>query len=75
MLAGLFLGAVCGYLLPELCLAIDFVGRLFLGVLRFIIVPLLVASAVTGLALLTETRSTSRTTIPFGISGAIVASL
>jgi len=65
MLGGLILGAVCGYLLPELSLAIDFVGRLFLGVLRFIIVPLLVASAVTGLSLLTETRSTARISLVF----------
>ena len=65
MLAGLSLGAICGYLLPDLSLAIDFVGRLFLGALRFIVVPLLVASAVTGLAALAETRGTARTSLVF----------
>jgi len=65
MLAGLVLGTICGYLLPEFSLAIDFVGRLFVGVLRFIVVPLLIASAVTGLASLTETRGTARTSLVF----------
>ena len=65
MLAGLALGALCGYLFPELGLAIDFVGRLFMGVLRFVVVPLLVASAITGLALLTEGRSTGKISLVF----------
>jgi len=65
MLAGLVLGAVFGLLLPEFSMAIGFVGRLFMGILRFVVVPLLVAGAVTGLALLTEGRSTGRVSLVF----------
>ena len=65
MLVGLLLGFVFGYFMPGASLAIDFVGRLFLGVFRFLVVPLLLASAISGLATLTEQGKSGRTSLVF----------
>lgn len=56
LVAGALLGALCGYLLPQAGLALAFLGQLFLGGLRVLMIPLLVAGTITGVASFGELR-------------------
>ena len=61
MLAGVLLGGLCGYYLPGASLALDFLGRLFLGALTLLVIPLIVTGTITGLNAFGEARKAGRT--------------
>jgi len=60
MLAGLALGALCGYYLPQVSLALDFLGKLFLGGLKLLIIPLIVAGIISGINAFGDMRKAGR---------------
>jgi len=62
MIVGAVLGALGGYLLSGLFLQIQFLGTMFLNALKVVVVPLIVASMIMGVASLGDIRRLGRTT-------------
>jgi Na+/H+-dicarboxylate symporter len=62
MIVGAVLGALGGYLLSGLFLDIQFLGTMFLNALKVVVVPLIVASMIMGVASLGDIRRLGRTT-------------
>jgi Na+/H+-dicarboxylate symporter len=60
MLAGIALGAVLGYYVPDVMLSISVIGTLFISALQLIVMPLIVATIITSVASLGEVRKLSR---------------
>ncbi|MEA2030805.1 MAG: dicarboxylate/amino acid:cation symporter [candidate division Zixibacteria bacterium] len=63
MIAGAVLGAVCGYFFGDTILHIKFLGTLFLNALKMVVVPLVVASMIIGVATLGDVRKLGRTSV------------
>ncbi len=61
MIAGAALGAVAGYYLGDFMLSIKFLGTIFLNGLKMVVVPLVVASMIVGVASLGDVRRLGRT--------------
>jgi len=61
MIGGAALGAVAGYYLGDFMLSIKFLGTIFLNGLKMIVVPLVVASMIVGVASLGDVRRLGRT--------------
>ncbi|RKX24272.1 MAG: hypothetical protein DRP45_08595, partial [Candidatus Zixiibacteriota bacterium] len=57
---GVILGAVLGYIIPDLLLATGFIGAWFINALMILVIPLIVAVMVTGIAALGDLRKTGR---------------
>ncbi len=57
---GVFLGGAAGYFWPEGMLSLGFIGELFLNALRLVIIPLIVAGLITGVASIGDIRKTGR---------------
>ena len=57
-LVGVLLGGVAGYFLPDLMVSLGFIGGLFVNGLRLLILPLIVAAVVAGVASLGQWRRT-----------------
>lgn len=60
MLAGIILGAALGYYVPGVMLSISVIGTLFISALQLVVVPLIVAGIIVGVASLGETRKLGR---------------
>ena len=63
MIAGAVLGAVCGYFFGDFMLDIKFLGTIFLNALKMVVVPLVVASMIVGVASLGDIRKLGRTSL------------
>lgn len=63
MIAGAVLGAIFGYVAGDFMLHIKFLGTLFLNALKMIVVPLVVASMIVGVASLGDIRRLGRTSV------------
>ncbi len=63
MITGAILGGVCGYVLSDFMLSIRFLGTIFLNALKMIVVPLVVASMIVGVASLGDIRKLGRTSV------------
>ncbi len=61
MIAGAALGAICGYFFGAFMLDIKFLGTIFLNGLKMVVVPLVVASMIVGVASLGDVRRLGRT--------------
>ncbi|MCB2229145.1 dicarboxylate/amino acid:cation symporter [bacterium] len=61
MIAGAVIGAFGGYYLPGFFTSISFLGTIFLNALKMIVVPLIVASMIVGVASLGDVRKLGRT--------------
>lgn len=61
MIAGAVIGAFGGYYLPDFFTSISFLGTIFLNALKMIVVPLIVASMIVGVASLGDVRKLGRT--------------
>ena len=60
MLAGIILGAALGYYVPDVMLAISVIGTLFISALQLVVMPLIVAGIIVGVASLGEARRLGR---------------
>ena len=60
MLAGVTLGAALGYYVPDFMLAISVIGTLFISALQLVVMPLIVAGIIVGVASLGEARRLGR---------------
>jgi Na+/H+-dicarboxylate symporter len=60
ILAGIILGAVLGYYVPDVMLSISVIGTFFISALQLIVMPLIVATIITSVASLGEVRKLSR---------------
>ncbi len=58
--AGVALGAVLGYYVPDVMLSISVIGTLFISALQLIVTPLIVAAVVVGVASLGDVRRVGR---------------
>jgi len=61
MIAGAAFGALAGYFIGDFMLHIKFLGTIFLNALKMIVVPLVVASMIVGVASLGDVRRLGRT--------------
>jgi Na+/H+-dicarboxylate symporter len=61
IMVGMLAGGICGWAFGEKMLAVKFLGDLFLNALKMMIVPLIVASMITGVASLGDIRRLGRT--------------
>jgi len=61
IMVGMLAGGVCGWAFGEKMLAVKFLGDLFLNSLKMMIIPLVVASMITGVASLGDIRRLGRT--------------
>ncbi len=59
-LAGIILGAALGYYFPGVMLAIGVIGQLFVSALQLLVIPLIVAGIIAGIASLGEVRKLGR---------------
>ena len=60
MLAGVTLGAALGYYVPDFMLSISVIGTLFISALQLVVMPLIVAGIIVGVASLGEARRLGR---------------
>jgi Na+/H+-dicarboxylate symporter len=60
-MVGMLAGGICGWAFGERMLAVKFLGDLFLNALKMMIVPLIVASMISGVASLGDVRRLGRT--------------
>ena len=63
MILGAILGVIAGYYIGDFMLSIKFLGTLFLNALKMIVVPLVVASMIVGVASLGDIRRLGRTSL------------
>lgn len=63
MLLGAIIGALGGYFLPDIFVEFKFLGTIFLNALKMIVVPLIVASMIVGVASLGDVRKLGRTSV------------
>ncbi len=61
MIGGAVLGVLGGFFLPEIMLAVSFLGTIFLNSLKMVVVPLVVASMIVGVTSLGDVRTLGRT--------------
>jgi Na+/H+-dicarboxylate symporter len=61
IMVGMLAGGACGWAFGEKMLAVKFLGDIFLNALKMMIVPLVVASMITGVAALGDVRRLGRT--------------
>lgn len=61
MVLGAVVGALGGYYLPEIFIELKFLGTIFLNALKMIVVPLIVASMIVGVASLGDISKLGRT--------------
>jgi Na+/H+-dicarboxylate symporter len=61
IMVGMLAGGVCGWAFGEKMLAVKFLGDIFLNALKMMIVPLIVASMISGVASLGDIRRLGRT--------------
>ncbi|RMG17682.1 MAG: dicarboxylate/amino acid:cation symporter [Deltaproteobacteria bacterium] len=61
IVAGAVAGGLCGWFLPDLARSAGFLGEIFLTLLKMLVVPLVVASMITGVASLGDVRRLGRT--------------
>ncbi|UCG61526.1 MAG: cation:dicarboxylase symporter family transporter [Candidatus Zixiibacteriota bacterium] len=75
VLAGVILGGLLGYYLPDTMLSLSFVGQLFLNALHIVVIPVIIASVIVGVAALADlgrvNRATGKTLLYFGVTSAI----
>ncbi|MBE9504593.1 MAG: dicarboxylate/amino acid:cation symporter [Proteobacteria bacterium] len=57
---GVFVGAFCGWYLGESMLQIEWLGKLFLNALKMMIIPLIVAAVISGVASMGDIRKLER---------------
>ncbi len=62
MIAGAVLGALGGYFAGDVFLRIQFLGTIFLNALKMVVIPLIVASMIVGVASLGDVRRLGKTT-------------
>lgn len=80
-LAAVLFGGLIGYFFPDFMLSIEFIGLIFIHGLKFLVLPLIVAVVITGIAALADTgklnRSIGKLFLYFGATtlGAIVIGL
>ncbi len=60
MLAGIALGALCGYFVPQVGLALSFIGQLFLGGLKLLVIPLIITGTIAGVNAFGDMRRAGR---------------
>ncbi|MCB0333040.1 MAG: dicarboxylate/amino acid:cation symporter [Bdellovibrionales bacterium] len=60
MLVGILGGAVCGFLLPHLCIQTSLIGELFLRVLSLLVVPVIILSMLSGVLNLKGSENIAR---------------
>jgi Na+/H+-dicarboxylate symporter len=63
MIAGAVFGALAGFYISDFMLSIRFLGTIFLNALKMIVVPLVVASMIVGVASLGDLRRLGRTSV------------
>ncbi len=63
MLLGAVIGALGGYFLPDIFVEFKFLGTIFLNALKMIVVPLIVASMIVGVASLGDVRKLGRISV------------
>ncbi|MEW6411964.1 MAG: cation:dicarboxylase symporter family transporter [Candidatus Zixiibacteriota bacterium] len=69
------LGGFIGYYFPEVMLSISFVGQLFLNALRLVVIPLVIAAVIVGVAAMADvgrvSRTVGKTLLYFAVTSAI----
>jgi Na+/H+-dicarboxylate symporter len=60
MIAGIALGALCGYFIPQVSLALSFIGQLFLGGLKLLVIPLIITGTIAGINAFGDMRRAGR---------------
>jgi len=60
MVAGIALGVLCGYFLPQVSLALSFVGQLFIGGLKLLVIPLIITGTIAGINAFGDMRRAGR---------------
>ncbi len=77
LILGVVLGALGGYLIPDVLLALDAVGRLFVNALRIIVLPLIISVVIVGMAGLGQlpklTRATASALVYFAVTSVAAA--
>ena len=58
--AGIVLGGLLGYYLPDAMLSLSFIGQLFVNALRIVVIPLIIASIIVGVAAMADYRRVNR---------------
>jgi len=61
ILIGIVAGAALGAVIPGFMLAIEFIGRLFINALQVVVIPLIVAAIISGVAAFGDLRKIGRT--------------
>ncbi len=58
--AGIVLGGLLGYYLPDAMLSVSFIGQLFVNALRIVVIPMIIASIIVGVAAMADYRRINR---------------
>jgi len=61
MLAGIFLGGICGWWFGKQMMAVDWIGEIFLNALKMLVIPLIVSSLIVGIAGLGDITKVGKT--------------
>ncbi len=76
VIANVILGVICGLYLPDLMLALSFVGQIYVKILQIIFIPLVAAAIITAVSSYTDGRQRGRAvlaTLSFFAATSIVA--
>ncbi len=60
--AGVILGGLLGYFLPDFMLSISFIGQLFVNALRIVLIPFIVAAVIVGVTAMADIGRINRAT-------------
>lgn len=60
--AGVVLGGLLGYFLPDFMLSISFIGQLFVNALRIVLIPVIVAAVIIGVTAMADSGRVNRAT-------------
>jgi len=76
VIANVVLGVICGVYLPDLMLALSFVGQIYVNILQIIFIPLVAAAIITAVSSYTDGRQRGRAvlaTLSFFAATSIIA--
>lgn len=60
MMAGIVVGGLCGFFVPTVGLALSFIGQLFLGGLKLLVIPLIITGTIAGINAFGDMRRAGR---------------
>jgi len=61
--AGVIIGGLLGYFLPDFMLSISFIGQLFVNALRIVLIPVIVAAVIVGVTAMVDLGRLNRATV------------